>query len=167
MKTLVRLQDAPRWMRSASALVLLLLAACGSKDMTNTGDEINCQNDSRVMAYAPNLSVTSPSGRRFILMQSDPAPPAKGTDTWTMRVQDSSGTTLPSLPLWIDPNMGVWMPDHGHGPSVHASVTANGDGTYTVAPLYFFMPGVWRVTIKSAPDAGPNDSAIFYFCVPG
>ncbi len=44
------------------------------------------------------------------------------------------------------------MPDHGHGTSVNASVTANSDGTYTVAPLYFFMPGVWRINLRRSPQ---------------
>ncbi len=167
MKSLVRPHDAPLWMRPAIVLMLFLVAGCGSKTDMNSGDVINCQNDARVTAYAPNLSVTSASGRKFILVRSDPAPPAKGTDTWTMRVQDSSGNGLSNLLLWIDPNQGAWMPDHGHGSSVHADITANADGTYTVAPLYFFMPGVWRITISSAPDAGPSDSAVFYFCIPG
>ena len=167
MKSLVRPQDAPLWMRPAIALLCFLAAACGSKADMSTGDIINCQNDPRVTAYAPNLSVTSTSGRKFILLRSDPAPPAKETNTWTIRVQDSSGVPLPNLPLSMDPITGAWMPDHGHGSSVHPSITANADGTYTVANLYFFMPGVWRITINSAPDAGPTDSAVFYFCIPG
>jgi len=63
----------------------------------------------------------------------------------------------------VDP----FMPDHGRGTSVHAEAASNGDGTYTIVPLYFFMPGVWRITFTNAADAGPSDSAAFFFCVPG
>ena len=58
------------------------------------------------------------------------------------------------------------MPDHGHGTSVSATVTANQDGTYRAAPLYFFMPGVWRVSF-SVPANQLSDVGDFYFCIPG
>ena len=57
------------------------------------------------------------------------------------------------------------MPDHGHGTSVNATVSANPDGTYTVAPLYFFMPGVWRITFWIGSNQA--DVGEFFFCVPG
>jgi len=128
------------------------------------GETISCQNDSRVMTYTPNMSVMSANGTlKFVLVRSDPPPPAKGNDTWTIRINDASGAPVSHLTLSAVP----FMPDHGHGTSVTAQVTSNGDGTYTVTPLYLFMPGVWRITLTTVADAGPSDSAIFYFCVPG
>ena len=96
----------------------------------------------------------------FALLQSNPGPPAKGNDTWTIKVTDASSQPQPNLSISVLP----FMPDHGHGTSVNASITNNHDGTYTVAPLYFFMPGVWRITFTTA---SPADSAVFFFCVPG
>src|SRR5262249_40017779 len=89
-----------------------------------------------------------------------PAPPARGTDTWSMRITDAAGTTQPGLTVGVLP----FMPDHGHGTSVNASVTANPDGTYTVAPLYFFMPGVWRISFWIGPNQA--DVGEVFFCVP-
>ena len=63
-----------------------------------------------------------------------------------------------------------FMPDHGHGTSVRAVVTAQPDGSFSVTPLYLFMAGVWRVTIAvgvGASDAGASESVAFFFCVAG
>lgn len=155
-------------MHRSSAYALLLaagvVAACGGSGSSNpdAGDVVNCQTDSRVLNYAPNLPVkSSPSGAMtFTLVQSDPAPPGRGNDTWKVHVVDASGQALPSLSL----SVGTLMPDHGHGSPIIPGVTANGGGDYTVTPLYFFMPGVWRVRFTSAGSAETTD---FWFCIPG
>ena len=145
--------------RLAPIAVAAVMAACGGSQPTD--DTVNCQNDSRVMTYAPNLSVTAGSGLKYILVQSTPAPPAKGTDTWSLRVTDAAGTPKPSLNLQIK----TLMPDHGHGSSVTPTITDGGGGNYTVNNLFLFMPGVWKITF--APAAAPTDTADFLFCVPG
>ena len=146
--------------------VVGLLGACGSQ--SNNSDVISCQNDSRVMAYAPNVSVNSTGGMlKLTLVQANPAPPAVGTNDWTVRATNMSGQAIANLVLSIDPRTGVFMPDHGHGPSVYPQVTANGDGSFAVSLLDFFMPGVWRITFNATTDTGAADTAIFYFCVPG
>jgi hypothetical protein len=152
-------------LRSGTAVVSLLsglLVACGSHSSApDAGDVVNCQNDPRVFTYAPGMTVKSVSGAMtFALVQSVPAPPGRGNDTWTIHVTDSSGQTLPNLSLSVLP----FMPDHGHGTSVTPGVTANGGGDYTVTPLYFFMPGVWRIRFT---PAGSTDTADFWFCIPG
>jgi hypothetical protein len=155
--------DVSLWMLPATAVVFLV-ASCGSNSSNPDGGVISCQDDARVATYRPNLTVSSVSrAMSFTLVQANPAPPAVGTNTWTLQVADSSGRVIPNLSLSVDP----FMPDHGHGTSVRASVTPNPDGSYTVAPLYFFMPGVWRITFSTTPDAGQTDSAVFFFCVPG
>jgi len=149
--------------------VLALGVACGGNGGGNpppggpdAGDLITCQNDPRVMNYASGLSVTSTSGtRKYVLLSADPAPPARGTDTWAMRITDTAGANQPGLTVGVLP----FMPDHGHGTSVTASVTSNQDGTYTVAPLYFFMPGVWRISFWIGSNQA--DVGQFFFCVPG
>jgi len=156
-----------RWLAAAAVLVGV---GCGSSSGQNSqtggpdaNDVITCQNDPRVATYAPGLTVTSTSGaHKFVLLSSDPAPPARGTDTWKIRITDGQGNALSGLAASVVP----FMPDHGHGSSVNATVTANSDGTYTVAPLYFFMPGVWRVEF-SVPPNQLSDVGDFFFCVPG
>jgi hypothetical protein len=139
------------------------VAACGgsSSGSGDSGDVVNCQGDPRVLTYAPNVSVQSQAKTmKFTLVQSSPAPPARGTDTWNIHVTDANGTALPGLTLTAKP----FMPDHGHGPAVTPSVANNGAGNYTVTNLYFFMPGVWQVTFTAQ---GSADSTVFTFCVPG
>ncbi len=138
------------------------LVACGSSSSpADAGDVVNCQSDPRVMTYAPNLAVKSSGGSMtFTLVQSNPAPPGRGNDSWTVHVADASGQALPNLSLSVLP----FMPDHGHGTSVDPAVSNTGGGNYTVNPLYFFMPGVWRIRFTSAASA---ETADFWFCIQG
>jgi hypothetical protein len=136
------------------------VAACGGSSPSEDGT-VNCQTDSRVMTYAPNLAATAGSGMKYILVQSNPAPPAKGTDTWTIRVTDPAGTPQPSLSLQIK----TLMPDHGHGSSVTPTISNQGSGNYQVNNLFLFMPGVWKITFSTT--TAPTDTADFWFCVPG
>src|SRR5712691_12280736 len=156
-------RDASTCFRSTLFLALALGAACGgsSQSSPDGGDVVNCASDPRVATYAPNLTVDSASaGMKFVLLSSDPAPPAKGTDTWAIKVTDAAGQPLPSLSLSVVP----FMPDHGHFSPVTPQVTSNGGGNYTVGNIYFFMPGVWKTTFTSA---SPSDTANFFFCIPG
>ena len=144
-------------------MIALLLAGCGSSssNQPDGGEVIDCSSDPRVFTYQAGMTVASASkALTFALLQSNPGPPAKGNDTWTIKVTDASSQPQANLNISVLP----FMPDHGHGTSVNASITNNHDGTYTVAPLYFFMPGVWRITFTTA---SPADSAVFFFCVPG
>jgi hypothetical protein len=149
----------------------LCLAACSSSPTTppdnDAGDSgvlIDCTNDPRVLQYAPNISVKSASGNLdFILMSSDPAPPASETNVWAMKITDGSGVPQTNVVATVLP----FMPDMGHGTSIVPSMTSNGDGTYSVQPLYLFMAGVWSITFTTVPASGPSDSAVFFFCVEG
>jgi hypothetical protein len=146
----------------AFVLAAGMLAACGgSSSSPDAGDVVNCQTDPRVATYAPNMSVKSSGGTMtFTLVQSNPAPPGRGNDTWIIHLSDVSGQALTNLSLSVLP----FMPDHGHGTAVNATVTANGGGDYTVTPLYFFMPGVWRIRFTSS---GSTETTDFWFCIPG
>ena len=147
---------------------LALLVGCSGSGSTDGGlpdsGVVDCTSDPRVATYAPNLAVMDPAGnRQYVLVQSSPAPPARGNDTWTVKVLDSSGAPVSDLDL----SAAAFMPDHGHGSSVVPTVTSNGDGTYSVTPLYFFMPGVWRVTLSDADGGSSATSGVWFFCVEG
>ena len=58
------------------------------------------------------------------------------------------------------------MPDHGHGSPTNATITANGDGTYSISGINLSMRGVWQVTLTIASPQ-MNDAASFDFCVDG
>jgi len=150
--------------RSIAFLAAALFAACGgSSGSQPDAGEVNCQNDPRVLTYAPNVTVTSSGGgTKYALVTSNPAPPAKGLDNWTLHVSAaSSGQAMSGLNLTIQ----TLMPDHGHGSPTVPPITDNGGGNYTVTNLYLFMPGVWR--IRFFPAATPGDMADFMFCVQG
>ena len=95
---------------------------------------------------------------QVVLVESSPGPPLRGTNEFTIRVLDGAGKPLGSAPPTVD----AFMPDHGHGSSVRATVSAQPDGSFLVQPLYLFMPGVWRVTFTE-----DTSSVAFFFCIAG
>ncbi len=144
------------------------LAACGSSPTgltpVDAGNFIDCTHDPRVSQYAPNLTVKSTSGAlNFVLLSSNPAPPAAETNVWSMRITNGTGVNQANVVANVLP----FMPDMGHGTSITPSMSANSDGTYTVQPLYLFMAGIWSITFTTVPASGPSDSAVFFFCVEG
>jgi hypothetical protein len=153
-------------------LLLVVAFAVGCSGGSSTPDagaspsdagSVGCETDSRVLAYVPGVSVVDTAGdRTYALEQGSPSPPARGDNTWQVKVTDSSGQPLANLPL----GAAAFMPDHGHGSSVVPQVTPNADGTYSVGPLYFFMPGVWRVTLSDV-DGGAAQNGVFFFCIEG
>jgi hypothetical protein len=131
----------------------------------DTVDEstVGCMNDQRVLSYQAGLQVAGQSGMlKAALLSSDPGPPLRGSNTWTVKIMDGSGAPVPNPTIKVTP----FMPDHGHGTSIIATATPQPDGTVTITPLYLFMPGVWRVTLDITSSAG-NDSIVFYFCIAG
>lgn len=156
------MQPRPRLFPLSALSLALALAACGGGSSSpDAGDVVNCQTDSRVLTYAANMTVTSKAGTMKMALVSDPAPPARGNDTWSLHVTNSSGTALPGLALSVS----TLMPDHGHGSPTIPTITDKGGGDYTVTPLYLFMPGVWHIWFFTA--AAPTDTVDFFFCVQG
>ena len=154
------------------ALALADGGGCGHDDGTAAPDAaddgaiVSCQMDARVEAYTANMAKTSKSGALTItLVQADPAPPARDNNTWTIKATDATGAAIDAAALTVTP----FMPDHGHGTSVRAVLTSQGDGTIKVTPLYLFMPGVWRITFAAAVDGGgsADDQVQFFFCIAG
>jgi len=130
----------------------------------DTAPTVTCETDPRVQPYSANMTKTSASGAtKVTLVAADPAPPIRGTNTWTVKLADAGGAPIANDALEVE----LFMPDHGHGSSVKPTVTANGDGSYTIKSLYLFMPGVWRITIARPTDAAPGESVEFFFCVAG
>ncbi len=113
------------------------------------------------MVYTPNLAASA-TGAKVVLVDASPAPPARGTNTWTLKVTDAQGNSIPGAIITAKP----FMPDHGHGSSVQPVITANPDGTFGVTPLYLFMPGLWQVTF-TVKTATTSDDVVFSFCIAG
>ncbi len=147
----------------APAIGALALVAVGcSSDPTNDPDDpenYNCEIETRSETYAAGMSKIGEGGLEFVLVASNPTPPSRGDNVWTVQVLDGSAA-LTDVTLGIEP----FMPDHGHGTSKTATVTAGGGSEYQIDPVNLWMPGFWEVKVN-ASNANATDSTTFRFCV--
>ncbi len=163
-------------------------SACSSSSDSNGGASdagpqsdvyVTCKNDPRVQEYVAGVTPKRPASTFQAQIASiDPTPPAVGTNTWTVHVTDANGAPIPGPTGGKQPgekppvDMQLYMPDHGHS-STYADWSYAGDGKWQFSGIYFFMPGVWRITLLvtrpgDTPDAGPKtDSAEYFFCIDG
>jgi hypothetical protein len=113
--------------------------------------------------YTEAVTRTSAKGTYVATVTtSNPSPPAKGSDSWTVQIDDAGGAAIDGLTIGVVP----FMPDHGHGTTVRALVTADGGGVYVMAPLYLYMEGYWEVTLNLQPPGGTPDTVMFPVCIP-
>ena len=143
---------------------LHLLSGCDHQH----GSSSPCANETRADAYSPGMEKTSQSGNLIVrLSDSQPGPPQKGDNTWTLQLRDKAGSPLSGATLDVTP----YMPDHGHGTPVKAQSSEAGSpsGQYRVTPVNLFMPGLWQVTITATPSTIPQapESVMFPFCING
>ena len=165
-------QRGPRYtprVRFAVPLACSALLACASTPATSSTDAgadvatIGCSTDPRAQTYAPALTQVGTQGKLSVeLTSAQPAPPLRGTNTWTVRVRDEKGDLVSGASVAVK----LLMPDHGHGSTVQPSVTPQSDGSIRIDPLYFFMPGLWQITLEVTAGAD-TDTAVFTFCVAG
>lgn len=161
---------------SAGAWVVTLLCAlglpaCGGGDSTapqasprDAGDS-TCAGDPRASTYVAGMTKQSQDGTFTLqLEQSDPAPPAKGDNTWEIQLVDAAGAPVDGAQIDVMP----LMPDHGHGTSIDAVVTParSGGGKYSISPLNLWMPGLWQVTLRAEAE-GATDDVVLAFCIAG
>jgi hypothetical protein len=151
----------------AALLATCAAAGCGSgggaASPDATGKLSSCATETRAVMYTPNLSRMSDMGAfTAVLVDSEPGPPIKGTNDWTVRILDAAGNPVDGLAITAVPK----MPDHPHPPSVLPVVTDKGGGVYDLAPVYLFMAGYWTVTLTLQPTAGAADTVTFPICIP-
>lgn len=108
----------------------------------------------------PLLTATTATGTRISLWTA-PSPPSKGATEVLYRVMDdASSTPVDALALGVVP----WMPAHGHGTSVRAVVTPEGDGWYLAKVVYFYMSGRWELRTTLAGSV--NDEVVPVLDIP-
>jgi hypothetical protein len=169
--------------RAASAVLLgsALAVACASGSGSNQaisqsesadlgdaaadGATISCANDPRAQAFVPNFTVGGAAGLfTFTITSATPSPPAVGdVNTWTLKITDAQGAPVTDAAFSM---IKTWMPDHGHGSPLAVVAASNGDGTYAITSLDFFMTGLWQVTFF-ASSGTTSDSGMFSFCLGG
>lgn len=144
------------------------LAACGTD--TPTPDEevpVNCATETRDDDFAVGLAkVGNTSALNFTLMTADPAPPIRGDNTWVIQINQMNGgiagTPVDGAEMTVTP----FMPDHGHPSAKTVTIEPTGTaGQYEMAPINFWMPGLWETTIDAGSPSG-NDIVVFRFCIP-
>ena len=151
----------------------LVIAAisCGGKDTDSSagswgGDRpVDCGGDP--VDIRPGLSVRCESGDCSVqVVSTDPAPPDRGDNTWTLNVLDAGNEAMPITQLQASP----FMPAHNHGtsPADHVGVSTD-QITWTVGPFDLFMPGLWelRVAVQLDESGDAERQAIIPFCVEG
>ena len=162
-------------------------------------DFYSCADETRAIPYTKGMTIDSRAGTfaitlldSFFMEIAGPRSeaPAKGTNSWTVRIADAAtAQPLDGLTVVVTPR----MPDHPHG-TLPVVVEPLGAGSYSVAPLYLYMAGLWNVrfdietplasgaaatdldaaapAVDAADDAGAttgssSDTATFPICIPG
>ena len=136
----------------------------GAGGMCNaTSTACVCQTDP-MDTYVANMAKVGLNQKlTFQLIQSNPAPPIKGSNDWKVKITDMAGAAV-STGLTIR----VWMPKHGHDSPTPTKITYDAaSSTFDLNPIGLsLMPGIWRVsmTVKDASNV-LADQADFDFCV--
>jgi hypothetical protein len=141
------------------------LAACGGSDGGDDFAEVDCNVETRDEDFFAGIEKTAPSGLRFAIMQSVPAPPSRFENTWTIRVLDAAGAPVTGLVLDIV----QFMPDHGHGVSIDEVITESTTvpGEYVADPVFLSMPAYWEITVGATNRTPAADNQVmFRFCLP-
>ena len=128
---------------------------------------VSCEQDPRLDPYADLHKLGDLGVLDFQLAEVEPAPPAKGNNTFRLQITDAGG-----VPMNGDLHVDLKMPDHGHGTAIKPRISFDpATQQYTVEPLYLFMPGVWRIQLEeyagAAGGATPLDRTALFFCIEG
>lgn len=160
----------PTATRSVALAGVLLLAACSSSDpgsgtsgsSGSSGAQTACEKDTRKDVYAAGIAKQS-GGLTVKIVESNPSPPQKGTNTMTLEISDASGKPLDGATVAVTP----WMPDHAHGSALTPVATGMGGGRYAVTKIYYPMPGLWQVTVSVQMPGAAAQEVTFNFCFEG
>ncbi len=152
-------------------LLSLVFFGCGQEASVTDDSPPTCEVDDRDEPYFSGISKTGSANYVIKLVDSNPAPPAKGNNVWFIEVTNPDATAASGLVVDLE----GFMPDHGHGTPVVPTVVDNGEGGYTLDPVNLFMPGYWEVSLtlsdpgdsEGSDDDVELDSVTFRFCVSG
>jgi hypothetical protein len=145
----------------------LAAAACGSSSTPSPDAADDCTNDPRADTFVVGLDKHGQSGNLdFVLETADPAPPARGDNTWVVEVNAMAAGVVGSPMTGVTMAATPFMPDHQHGTPIPVKITAMATaGQYQLSPVNMWMPGYWETTIQ-AQAGSTTDTVVFKFCVP-
>ncbi len=146
-----------------SVIALATVVACGSEEMGP--EELRCDEEDRAEPYAPGMVAEGEDAVYSVrLLESTPAPPGKGDNSWILDVLDhGSAAPVDGATITVTP----FMPDHGHGTSVSPVIAPTGEpGQFQVDKVNLWMPGLWDV-IVGVDVGGVDDEAVFRVCIEG
>jgi hypothetical protein len=150
-----------------AVLSLTAVLACDAGDEMASDDDDDgvesprgCATETRADSYALGMA-TQGERVQVAFVDASPAPPERGDNTWRVAITQG-GAPLSDLDVEVEP----YMPDHMHGTSIAAHVTATDvPGEYVIDPVNMFMPGLWLVHLYLSLPAGSDDTVEFDFCV--
>ena len=147
--------------------VFAALGACGGNSTPSPDAADDCSADPRADTFVVGLDKHGVSGNLdFVLQSANPAPPARGDNTWIIEVNAMAQGVVGSPMTGVDMAVTPFMPDHGHGTPIPVGVTAMPTaGQYELTPINMWMPGYWETTIQ-AQAGSVSDQVVFKFCVP-
>lgn len=181
MTTMAAPSKNPWLSRTIAAAIfssLPLLSGCGDESTsgettttttttsgTTTTETAACATDPRALVYTKGLAQTSDDGTITVtFVDADPAPPAKGNNTWTVQIDEENVGAVKGATIETT----AYMPDHGHTSPIKPTATAVDDaGTYEITPINLFMPGIWEITLTVTPAGEAARAVKFTFCIAG
>ncbi len=154
----------------SSLLLAGSLGACMSQSgmAENTVDAGNaCLGETRADTFVVGLDKPGTGGKLdFVLESGDPAPPARGDNTWVIQVSSMAAGVVGNPESGAVMTATPFMPDHGHGTPIKVNITPMATaGQYQLMPVNLWMPGYWETTVE-ATVSGVKDDAVFKFCIP-
>src|SRR5688572_14991415 len=137
--------------------VILVLGACAEDH--DDGTSYNCEAETRDDEFVIGLVKPGESSRiEFKLLSSDPAPPARGNNTFILQLSTMAAPVMPVEGASL--NIMPFMPDHQHGTGIPVVTTPMTEaGQYKLDPVNLWMPGLWEVRIQASGASG--DRAVF------
>jgi hypothetical protein len=132
--------------------LLVLVCACGT-----TPPELA---DAAVVCPLPATHASGAAGAEVVVVDTDPAPPARFENTWVV-----TATTPEGAPATVDEiTVTGFMPAHGHALPSPPVVAMTAAGALEVSAIDLWMPGTWELRFDVAGAAGA-DRVTFEVCV--
>jgi hypothetical protein len=147
-------------MNKLFALFLLVLG-CPEKESSDTGDHHHHHHhggDDTAIEDGNFTTEATTEGSTWTLQYASDPDPIVLSENFALNVNVSNAEGPASdAALTFD----ATMPAHEHGMNTEASVTSNGNGSFTVTGMQFHMTGHWRLHANVSSDGQAEEYAWF------